>query len=92
MNYALLKPVLAGAIIMGCWSIALFFFRFLKQTGDRLFGCFSIAFVLFGVEKLFVLLGPETNPRPYVYLLRLAGFVLIVIGIVNKNRPAKPRL
>ncbi len=76
---------IAGAIVLGCWAIALFFVRFLRQTRDPLFACFSIAFFLFGIERLLYILTAD-EMRPYVYFLRLIAFIAIVVGILLKNR------
>jgi hypothetical protein len=87
---ATLKPFLAGAILMGCWAVALFFFRFFKQTRDRLFIWFAMAFFLLGAERLLIFLNPSPDAGWSVYLVRLLAFLLIAFGIINKNR-AKTR-
>lgn len=89
----MLTPFLAGAIVMGSWAVALFFLRFFRQTRDDLFVWFAIAFFLLGGEKLFNLLQPVEEIRPYIYLVRLLAFILIVFGIISKNRQGngKPR-
>jgi hypothetical protein len=33
---------------------------------------------------------PPEDSRHYVYLLRLAAFLLILLGVVDKNRSKKP--
>jgi hypothetical protein len=64
-----------------------FFFRFWRESGDRLFWLFAAAFWLLGSS--WALLGwfsPTEETRPYVYAIRLLAFVLIVVAIVQKNR------
>ncbi len=85
----MLMQILAGAITMGSWAIALFFLRFWRRTQDRLFSYFALAFFLFGVERLVMVWSAGTESQAYVYLIRLAAFILIVIGIVIKNRAGK---
>ncbi len=85
----MLMQILAGAITMGSWAIALFFLRFWRRTQDRLFSYFALAFFLFGVERLVMVWSAGTESQAYVYLIRLAAFILIVIGIVIKNRSRK---
>ena len=83
----MLMQLLAGAITLGSWAIALFFLRFRQRTKDRLFAYFALAFFLFGVERLVMVWNAESHV--YVYLIRLIAFILIVCGIVSKNRGTK---
>ena len=76
-----------GAIAMGCATAALFFWRFYRQTGDRLFAWFSAAFSVFALERIGLLyVGPDEAARAATYLARLTGFVLIIVAIIDKNR------
>jgi hypothetical protein len=78
---------LAGSTSMSLLLIALFFLKFWRQTHDRLFVFFSGAFALLMVERVIrSSMDAETDWAPYVYSVRLAAFVLILIGIVDKNR------
>jgi len=87
---ATLSQLIGGAIVLGVWSIALFFFRFWKKTRDRLFIYFALAFVLLGLERIVLAaMSPESELKPYVYLIRLAAFLLIIIAIIDKNRVKK---
>lgn len=80
---------LSGMLMMGCWVLAAFFWRYWTRTGDRFFVLFSIAWLLLGGERfgLAVINLPE-EPRAGMYFLRLAAFLLIIIAIVDKNRSA----
>lgn len=75
-----------GALTMGAAIIGLFFFRFWQQTRDRLFICFGMCFWLLGLNWLFLALVKRDEPHSELYLLRLAAFALIIIGIWGKNR------
>jgi hypothetical protein len=78
---------IAGASTVASAVIALFFLRFWRTTGDRLFAIFSAAFAIFAVNRVLLTILDETNEaRTYVYLVRLAAFLLILIAIVDKNR------
>ena len=78
-----------GAICMACLTIALFFFRFWRRTADRLFVVFGVAFLLLMAERLvLVTIDASHEFAPYVYLVRLLAFALIIAGIVDKNRRA----
>ncbi|HYG34460.1 MAG TPA: DUF5985 family protein, partial [Clostridia bacterium] len=49
------RAFLSGAIMLNAWAISLFFLRFWRNTGDRLFAFFASAFVLLGVERVSIL-------------------------------------
>ena len=74
-----------------CAAVAgLFFFRFWRQTADRLFASFAIAFWLFGVHWLcLAIAGPDYEFRPLLYGIRLVASGLIIGAIVEKNRMMK---
>ena len=83
----MMKPFLSGAIFMVCLTIALFFFRFWRRTSDRLFLAFGVAFLLLMVERIvLVAIDASHEFAPYVYLVRLLAFMLIIAAIVDKNR------
>jgi hypothetical protein len=85
MNTAVISSMLAGATTVAAWAIALFFWRFWKQTRDRLFIFFAVAFFLLGIERLGI--GLMTGKvESYFYLLRLSAFLLMIYAIVDKNR------
>ena len=72
---------------MACFGVAVCFTRFWRQTSDRLFGRFAVAFTLFGVNLLLLAaINPAHESRHLIYLLRLAAFVVIIVAIVDKNR------
>jgi hypothetical protein len=77
---------LAGALTLGFIVAAVFFLRFWRKTGDRLFLMFAIAFFLLALNQaLAQWLGAADERVGYTYLLRVIGFVLILGGIVDKN-------
>jgi hypothetical protein len=81
-NYAV-----SGAILLGCWAIGVFFFRFRRRSGDRFFAFFGWAFWLLAIERFLLLLfDPGNEVRPYVYLVRLVAFLFILYAIIDKNR------
>ena len=82
--------ILLGAIAMGSVVAGIFFLRSWKKTGDRLFLFFAISFFVEGANRFG--LGLTANPNeadPLVYIVRFVSFLLIIIGIVDKNRPGK---
>jgi predicted permease len=79
---------LSGASVLAAAAIALFFWRFWRETGDRFFVLFSLAFAVFAVNRLaLVAIDSEEESRTWVYVVRLAAFLLIAAAIVDKNRP-----
>ena len=83
----MLIAFLSGAVTFGFGVAALFFVRFWRDTRDELFLCFGIAFLLLGAgQAVLALAGVPDEQRPWVYLIRLAAFVLILAGIARKNR------
>jgi hypothetical protein len=82
--------LLLGAIAMGSFVAGLFFLRSWKKTGDRLFLFFAISFFLEGANRFGLVMTPNPNEAdPIVYIVRFVSFLLIIIGIVDKNRPAR---
>ena len=85
----MITAVLRGATAMGCATAALLFFRFWRQSLDRFFLFFALAFVILAIE--YAILGTvtvATEWRVYVYGVRLVAFLLIVAAIGIKNRSA----
>lgn len=68
-------------------AAALFFFKFWSKTNDRFFGYFSLAFVLFALERwLLVLIDPKNEAQPFVYSFRMLAFLIIIWAVIDKNR------
>jgi hypothetical protein len=87
MTDGALGPLLFGAIVMGYLVVGLFFLRFWRETRDRLFLVFGVAFWLLAVQRVALALSPhlaETETR--LYLIRLLAFILILGAIIDKNR------
>jgi hypothetical protein len=83
-----MQEFLAGIATCGSWGVAVFFFRFWTDTRDRFFALFATAFVILSINWLLLaVLHPSSESRPFFYLLRLAAFGLIILAVVDKNRP-----
>lgn len=80
----------SGATTMGFFAAALFFLRFWRNTEEELFLHFSLAFALLGIGHLLLAIGglPEEE-RSWLYLIRLAAYLLILFAILRKNFPAR---
>ena len=76
-----------GFSVAGAFVAGLIFLRFWHESRDRLFVHFAIGFWLIGASwAVLGVLSPTEEARPYVYGLRLVAFLLIISGIVVKNR------
>lgn len=86
-----LLDFMAGALTMGFFLCGLFFLKFHRRTRDPLFLWFAIAFWLlaFG-QVLLTLTGIPVEERSWIYLTRLAAFLLIIFAILRKNIGARP--
>ena len=79
--------MLSGLIVAGDLVAALFFLKFWRRSADTLFAIFSAAFLLLALgQALLALTDVPVEERSWIYLLRLAAFILIILGIVHKNR------
>jgi hypothetical protein len=86
------EDFIAGLITMGFAISALFFLRFWVRTADTLFATFAAAFALLALNQaLATLIDFGREELGWVYLLRLAAFVLIIVGIVQKNVTSRGR-
>jgi hypothetical protein len=88
---AIVVEFLSGALFFGFMAVALFFLRFWRKTGDRLFALFALSFALMAINRfLLVFMRLSEEVYPYVYLLRFLANVLIIYGIIDKNRNVVP--
>ena len=79
--------ILWSMTAMACLGVAVCFLRFWRQTADRLFLLFALAFALFGVNTLLLAaINPAHESRHLIYLIRLAAFLVIIVAIIDKNR------
>jgi hypothetical protein len=82
-----MSEFLAGVTACGCWGAGAFFLRFWRETSDRFFLLFALAFWVLSVNWVLVALWrPAAESLHLVYLIRLAGFALILAAIWDKNR------
>jgi hypothetical protein len=77
---------LLGAMAMACAIAGLFFLRFWRRSGDRLFLYFAISFFVEAINRTAFALGEfAQDADPFYYGIRLASYVLILWAIVEKN-------
>jgi peptidoglycan/LPS O-acetylase OafA/YrhL len=82
-----INTLISGVLLAGYLVVALFFLRFWRRTRDRLFAYFATAFAVLGTQRLLLALShTATEDVTYLYVMRLAAFLLILWAIVMKNR------
>jgi hypothetical protein len=78
---------LLGVIVTASLTAAGYFLKFWRQTGDKLFLGFGLAFAIEGVNRMtFLFLDAPNEGHPAVYVIRLVSYLLILAAIVQKNR------
>ena len=79
--------MLLGANAALSLIVGLFFLRSWRDTRDRFFLFFALAFAVEGLNRIALgLTDPAQEDEPYFYLVRLFSFLLILAAIVDKNR------
>ena len=78
--------LLSGALVFAYLVSGVHFLQFWRRTRDRLFANFAVAFWLFALNQLAVSIpGAVDETAGSVYLLRVIGFALILVAILDKN-------
>lgn len=79
------EAFLLGVIATSSLIAGVFFLKFWKKTRDSLFLAFGLAFVE-GLNRCAVLFLAKPNEgSPYIYIVRLLAFLLILAAILHKN-------
>jgi hypothetical protein len=87
-----MNQFLWGMLAMAALVVALLFLRLWRSGGDRLLVFFAAAFALLALNWAGLgVSNPDYETLHYSYLLRLGAFVLIIVGIVDKNRRDRAR-
>jgi hypothetical protein len=77
---------LLGAMAMGCTIVAMFFLRFWRSSGDRLFLYFALSFLLEAANRAtFALADFARDSSPFYFGIRLLSYLLILWAILEKN-------
>jgi hypothetical protein len=84
--------MMLGAIAMASLVAALFFLRFWRDTRDRFFLLFAMAFFIEALSRAALSLTRVSQEyEPFFYIMRLLAFGLIIVAIVHKNRATGSR-
>jgi hypothetical protein len=76
---------LSGAVALAFLLAGVYFLRFWRRTRDRLFLHFAVAFWLFMLNQILATIFGSGSERDYTYILRVLGFIWILVAIVDKN-------
>ena len=77
---------------MAAYGVGAFFIRFWRQTEDRLFALFGLAFALLGANwTILAVYNPREESRHLVYIIRLAAFLVFIAAIIDKNRGGRAK-
>ena len=87
-----MELILSGALAMGLSVAGLFFLRFWRDTRDRLFALFAAGFFLMAANRVQLGLTNDLalGGREWCYWVRFAAFAMILVAILDKNRPRRP--
>jgi hypothetical protein len=84
-----MREVLWGLGGVASAMVAILFVRHWRRSGDRFFAFFTGAFAALALNNLLLtFISGNDEATPYVYLVRLIAFLLIIAAVVDKNRPA----
>ena len=83
-----MEVFLSGAMVAAYAIVGLFFLRFWRESRDRLFLFFAVAFWLLGLQRLGLTVASPDMPGDSMWLpiLRLVAFLVILAAILDKNR------
>lgn len=76
---------LTGFATCGALAVTVYFLRLWRDTRDRFFALFGLAFGIFAADWVLFTFVPALAANRS-YLGRLVGFLVIVAAIVDKNR------
>lgn len=82
-----MNEMMVGAMAMAFAAAGLFFFRFWRKTGDRLFALFALSFVVSAINRVAIVVGNQQGYEgDYFYWVRFLAFAIILAAILDKNR------
>ena len=82
-----MNQFLLGMLVAFSTAIAVLFLKLWHQSRDRLFGFFSAAFAVLAIDWLVhAVVKPQHESQHLLFLIRLVAFLLIIAGIISKNR------
>lgn len=78
---------LLGATSLAYACVGLFFLRYWRRSGDRLFVMFAIAFGVLAANRIaFAVYAGHAESQTLLYVVRFIAFACVLVAIVDKNR------
>jgi hypothetical protein len=83
----MVPPDFMSGLITAVFGVcALFFIRFWSRTKDVLFAGFAVTFFLLALgQALTTILDLAAEERTWIYFMRLAAFLILIVAIIRKN-------
>ena len=82
----MINGFLLGVIATEFMISGVFFLRFWRDAKDRFFLAFAASFLVEGLNRCaFLLVDNPSEGSPWIYLVRLSAFLLILLAILRKN-------
>jgi uncharacterized membrane protein HdeD (DUF308 family) len=82
----MVQGFLLGVIATASVIAGLFFLRFWREARDSFFLAFACAFLIEGMNRTaFIFLEHPNEGNPWIYIVRLVAFLLILGAILKKN-------
>jgi uncharacterized membrane protein len=83
-----MEHFLSGAVAMGFAVAGLLFLSYWRRLRERLFMMFAISFFMLSVNYTWLAVTEiPAEERSLLFLVRLVAFGLIIIAIIQSNRP-----
>ena len=82
----MLTPFLLGLICAFSLTAGVFFLRFWRDTRDLFFCAFAVFFFVDAGTRVALIFSARPNEgSPWIYMLRLFTFLVILAAILHKN-------
>jgi hypothetical protein len=83
-----MEQFLSGAVVMGFAVAGLLFLSYWRRTREGLFLTFAGSFFLLAVNYTWLAITEiPAEERSPLFLVRLLAFAMIIIAIIQSNRP-----
>jgi hypothetical protein len=89
MTTTVINAFLLGIMATLSCVVALLFWRYYRKSRDRLFVFMTLTFVCLAANFASIVGRAGEAGAAYFYLPRLAAFLFLLIGIIDKNRRSK---
>jgi hypothetical protein len=87
MSFHDLALVVSGSVLLGYGVAGVFFWRYWRQTRERLFGLFAAAFFILAIDRVLLIASIRgSSGEPHFYVMRLIAYAIIIWAIWDRNR------